>query len=75
VPKPTAVNTQEKYLTVAEVAALLRLDRHVVTGMFAGESGVVVLGNAETVRGCRKYRQLRIPQSVLNRVVARNTVR
>ncbi len=74
-PRSAAINIQDKLFTVAEVAALLRLDRHVVTGMFVGESGVLVLGNAETVRGCRKYRQLRIPQSVLNRVVARNTVR
>ena len=74
-PKPAAVITTEKFHTVYEIAALLRIDRHAVTDLFAAEPGVLVLGSPETVRGCRKYRQLRIPQSVLNRVLARVTVR
>jgi len=75
VSKPAVVNIQEKYLTVAQVCELLQLERHSVMKMFAGESGVIVLGVAETTRGCRKYRMLRIPQSVLNRVISRRTIR
>lgn len=65
----------EPFLTVPEIAKLLRVDRHTVCRLFAEEPGVVVIGNRETRRGRRKYRMLRVPTAVLNRVVARMTVR
>lgn len=65
----------EPLFTVLEVSKQLKLDRHAVTDLFANEKGVLVLGEPETTRGSRRYRQLRIPQSVLNRVLARKTVR
>ena len=68
------VRVTEPFLTVPESAKLLRVDRHTVCRLFADESGVVVIGNRETRRGQRKYRMLRVPTAVLNRVVARMTV-
>jgi len=65
----------EPFLTVPEIAKILRVDRHTVCRLFADEPGVVVIGNRETRRGQRKYRMLRVPTAVLNRVVARMTVR
>jgi len=65
----------EPFLTVPEIAKLLRVDRHTVCRLFAEEPGVVVIGNRETRRGQRKYRMLRVPTAVLNRVVARMKVR
>lgn len=43
--------------------------------MFVREPEVLVLGRAETVRGKRRYRQLRIPKHVFARVCARKMVR
>ena len=65
----------EPFLTVPEIARILSVDRHTVCRLFADEPGVVVIGNRETRRGQRKYRMLRVPTAVLNRVVARMTVR
>jgi len=69
------VRVTEPFLTVPEIAKILRVDRHTVCRLFADEPGVVVIGNRETRRGQRKYRMLRVPTAVLNRVVARMTVR
>ena len=69
------VEQQQPLLTVSDIAKILRLDRHTVTALFAREPGTVVLGNRETVRGRRRYRHLRVPQAVLNRVLARYSVR
>ena len=69
------VRVTEPFLTVPEIAKILRVDRHTVCRIFANEPGVVVIGNRETRRGQRKYRMLRVPTAVLNRVVARMTVR
>jgi hypothetical protein len=69
------VRVTEPFLTVPEIAKILRLDRHTVCRLFADEPGVIVIGNGETRRGQRKYRLLRVPTAVLNRVVARMTVR
>jgi hypothetical protein len=65
----------DKVLTVSEISQLLRVDRHTVTDLFAHERDVIVLGNPETKRGQRRYRQFRIPQSVFNRVVSRMRVK
>ena len=65
----------EQFFTVPEIAKQLRLDRHTVTSLFERERGVVVVGNPETTRGPRRYRTLRVPASVLNRVISRMSVR
>jgi hypothetical protein len=65
----------EQFFTVPEIAKQLRLDRHTVTSLFERERGVVVVGNPETTRGHRRYRTLRVPASVLNRVISRMSVR
>lgn len=71
-----STNTAEdRLLTVLEVAALLRINRHTVTKLFAAERGVLIFGDKETVQGSRRYRELRIPTSVLNRVCAHHTNR
>lgn len=62
-------------LTVGEISTAIRKDRHAVTDMFVREPEVLVLGRAETVRGKRRYRQLRIPKHVFARVCARKMVR
>lgn len=74
-PRPAAFNIEEELFTVAEVCEKLKLERHTVTKMFAHEAGCIRLGNVDTVRGKRKYRMLRIPQSLLTRVLARRMVR
>lgn len=63
--------TNEPLLTIPEITKLLRIDRHTACRLFAAEPGVLIIGNKETRRGQRKYRMLRVPQAVLNRVVAR----
>lgn len=73
-PKPSAVNLSDKLLTIDEVAHYLRIERHHVTRMFERERGVRIFNNKVT-RNCRPYRQFRIPQSVLNRVCERVTVK
>lgn len=59
----------EKLQTVAEVAEMLGVSTDTVRRMFADESGVIDFGRHEATRGKRRYRLLRIPQSVLDRVV------
>ena len=47
------------------------MTRYAVTRLFENEPGVVVFGSAVTTRAKRRYRTLRIPQSVINRVLNR----
>lgn len=65
----------EPLYSIPEIAEAFKLTRSKVTELFQDEPGVLCIGNPETVRGRRKYRTFRIPQSVLNRVVARLTKR
>jgi excisionase family DNA binding protein len=59
----------EQYLTVAEVAKMLDLSRDTVRRMFAEEPGVVNV-RSKIGRPGRRYRILRIPRGVLERVLA-----
>ena len=59
--------------TISEIAKMLRIDRHKATELFERENGVIVIGNRETQRGRRKYRSIRVPVAVYNRVIARIT--
>jgi transcriptional regulator GlxA family with amidase domain len=61
----------ERHYTVAEVAILWNLSRDTIRRLFQNEPGVVVLTTA-TRRGKRRYRTLRIPESVLLRVHRQN---
>ena len=63
----------EPLLTVAEVAIMLDVSNDTVRRMFAPEPGVIDLGPKQG-HGDRKYRILRIPRRVLDRVIAERAV-
>ena len=54
------VDTNETFLTVAEVAERLKLNEETVRRLFLNEPGVVVICFPR--RGRRVYRTLRIPE-------------
>jgi hypothetical protein len=54
------------YLTVDEIASMLRVSTDTVIRTFAGRPGVLELGRPETMHK-RRYRVLRIPRSVLDK--------
>jgi hypothetical protein len=69
------MNVLEKpALTVADVAALTGLSRQTVTALFEKERGVIILGRPEEMHK-RRYRSLRIPRAVYERVIQRLTVK
>jgi len=59
---------QEHFYTVAEAAEILKVSTDTVTRMFEDEPGVLDLGSPERLHK-RRYRVLRIPHSVFNRVL------
>ena len=65
------VDTNETFLTVAEVAERLKLNEETVRRLFLNEPGVVVICFPR--RGRRVYRTLRIPAKVFQRVPTRFT--
>ena len=65
------VDTNETFLTVAEVAERLKLNEETVRRLFLNEPGVVVICFPR--RGRRVYRTLRIPEKVFQRVLTRFT--
>lgn len=69
------MNSLEKTaLTVDEVATLTGLSRTTVIRLFEKEKGVLILSRPESLHK-RKYRSLRIPRAVYERVVTRLTVK
>jgi hypothetical protein len=64
----------EQLYTVNQVAEILRVSPNRAINLFAGEPGVINLGTNMSTKKARKLRQLRIPASVLGRVIARRTV-
>jgi transcriptional regulator GlxA family with amidase domain len=58
--------------TVAEVAELTGFSRDTITRMFQAEPGVLVIERKTTTRK-RRYRSIRIPRAVYERVVKRIT--
>jgi hypothetical protein len=56
-------------LTVAEVAAVMKMSDDAVTRVFSKVPGVIDLGRAET-RDKRQYRVLRIPKPVLEKYLS-----
>ncbi len=67
-----STTTFEQHLAVEEIAATWGLSRDFVRRLFEREPGVLILGNGAT-RSKRRYRTLRIPQSVAERVHRRLT--
>ncbi len=57
----------ERHYTVAEVATMWQLSADLVRRLFIKEPGVLVIGD-ESSPGTRRYRTLRIPESVVVRV-------
>lgn len=70
-PATTAV---ERHFTAQQLGELWGVSEDTIRRMFLNEPGVVFLGTSLTTRGRRRYRVLRIPQSVVERVHRRNTV-
>lgn len=60
----------KQVFSVDEVAAILGRSRRTIIRMFEKEPGVLVWNEPETVRK-RRYRVLRIPRAVLERVILR----
>jgi len=60
--------------TVGEVAALTGFSRDTITRLFEGEPGVLVVARPETTHK-RRYRSIRIPRDVYERVISGLTVK
>ena len=65
------VGVEEIYFTVTDVAGRLKIKEDTVRRLFLNEPGVLVICFPR--RGRRVYRTLRIPETVLKRVVTRLT--
>ena len=64
--------TTETLYTIPEIAdRFLKIERKCVRDLFENEPGVICIGNKATIKGKRRYRNFRVPASVLNRVIAR----
>lgn len=70
---PTAMILDEHIFTVAEVAERLQVKDDTVRRLFVNETGVIVICFPR--RGRRVYRTIRIPESVLVRVLERLAAR
>lgn len=64
---------QEQFYTVAEAAKILKVSTDTVTRLFEEEPGVVDLGSPERFHK-RRYRTLRIPHAVFNRVLHKKRI-
>jgi hypothetical protein len=64
--------TEKAVFTVAEVGALMGLSRQTVTRLFQNERGVLILERPEAMHK-KKYRSIRIPRHVYERVISRMT--
>jgi hypothetical protein len=61
----------ERYYSVGEIAELWQLSPDFVRRIFEMEPGVMIFEAAEPRRHKRRYRTLRIPEHVLERVLRR----
>jgi hypothetical protein len=68
------MNSRSEYLTVAEVAAILKVSAETVIRRFATRPGVLDLG-AKATRFKRRYRTLRIPREALEKFILEMQVR
>jgi predicted transcriptional regulator len=67
---PLAEALSTRYYSVKEIADLLNLSQDCVRKLFQSEAGVLVLGD-QSSKYKRRYTTLRIPESVLRRVLRR----
>jgi hypothetical protein len=72
--KQCGVGVTERHFSVAEIATAWDLSEDVVRRLFSNEPGVLVIGR-RLKSTKRRYTTLRIPQSVLDRVRLRYTIR
>jgi hypothetical protein len=63
----------EEIFTCEELALIMKFDATTVRKMFGAEPGVIRMGHPGT-RKRRQYYSLRIPKSVVERVLGRMTV-
>ena len=70
-----ATGAVERHYTAKEVGALWKLSTSTITRIFRDEPGVLKIGREQPSRGHRRYMTLRIPESVVQRVYRRLTVR
>jgi hypothetical protein len=64
---------RERPYTIAEVAAMTGFSKQTVTRFFEKEPGVLILARPER-KHKRRYRSIRRPRSVYERVIRRSTV-
>ena len=64
---------EDELYSVAELATRLKISTDKVTRMFEDEPGVIDLGAPEKMHK-RRYRILRIPASVVNRVLQKRRI-
>jgi hypothetical protein len=64
---------EKQAYTVAEVAAMTGFSRDTITRMFEREPGTIIVPRPSTNRK-RRYRSIRIPRTVYERVLRRFTV-
>jgi len=72
VPPENAV-LPEPYFTPAEIAELWRVSVDTIIRLFQNEPGILVLENSRSKQK-RRYRTIRIPDSVLSRVQKRRSL-
>jgi hypothetical protein len=65
--------TDKAAYTVAEVAAMTGFSRNTITKMFEREPGVLILSRPGSLNK-RRYRAIRIPRAVYERVIRSLTV-
>lgn len=70
---PTALR-DERLWTIAELAGWLRVSRDTGIRLFENEPGVIILGNAMSKPGRRRYRKVLVPDSVAQRFFRRHSV-
>ena len=64
---------EEKAFTIREIAALTGFSRQTIPRMFEREKGVLVIDRPEAMHK-RKYRSIRIPRVVYERVMRKLSV-
>jgi AraC-like DNA-binding protein len=64
---------EQRPYTIAEVAAMTGFSKQTVTRLFEKEPGVLILERPDQ-KHKRRYRSIRIPRSVYERVIRRSTV-
>jgi hypothetical protein len=67
-PATISARYSERHYSVDEVAEMWSLSPDCVRGIFEPEPGVLIVGGKSPHRHKRRYRTLRIPESVLERV-------